>query len=103
MVNMNSNAIRNTLMAIFTALYDILWKLNTKMAKLMNFLSVYVLNIFKKKKWFRFLNMFILNSLKNRIDRKKHDGQIVNYIIASTVHVLLICLVVIFAYYAKKM
>lgn len=38
----------------------------------------------------------------SKIDRKKHDGQIVNYIIASTVHVLLICLVVIFAYYAKK-
>lgn len=54
MVNMNSNAIRNTLMAIFTALYDILWKLNTKMAKLMNFLSVYVLNIFKEIKMVSF-------------------------------------------------
>lgn len=54
MVNMNSNAIRNTLMAIFTALYDILWKLNTKMAKLMNFLSVYVLNIFKETKMVSF-------------------------------------------------
>lgn len=54
MVNMNSNAIRNTLMAIFTALYDILWKLNTKMAKLMSFLSVYVLNIFKEIKMVSF-------------------------------------------------
>lgn len=40
-----------------------------------------------------------------KIDRKKHDGQIVNYIISSTVNVvLLMCLVIIFTYsfYARK-
>lgn len=50
MVNMNLNVIRNILMVIFIVLYDIFWKLNIKMVKLMNFLFVYVLNIFKEIK-----------------------------------------------------